>query len=83
MDTPGFLVSACLLGVVAGVYLLLRGLGGYRASVTLGDTATSSIAQSSGTGSAARTRTDRFSATAPSAKARHPAQVARWASTSA
>ena len=43
MDAPGFLLAACLLGVVAGVFLLLRGLGGYRASVTLGDTATSSI----------------------------------------
>ena len=43
MDSPGFLLAACLLGVVAGVYLLWRGLGGYRAAVTLGDTATSSI----------------------------------------
>lgn len=44
MDSPGFLLAVCLLGVVAGVYLLWRGLGGYRTAVTLGDTATSSIA---------------------------------------
>ena len=43
MDSPGFLLAACLLGVVAGVYLLWRGIGGYRTAVTLGDTATSSI----------------------------------------
>jgi hypothetical protein len=43
MGSPGFLLAACLLGVAAGIYLLWRGLGGYRTAVTLGDTATSSI----------------------------------------
>jgi hypothetical protein len=43
MDSPGFVLAFCLLGVVAGVYLLGRGLAGYRTAVTLGDTATSSI----------------------------------------
>ncbi len=43
MDSPGLLLALCLLGVAAGVYLLWRGLGGYRTAVTLGDTATSSI----------------------------------------
>jgi hypothetical protein len=43
MDSPGFLLAVCLLGVAAGTYLLWRGMGGYRTAVTLGDTATSSI----------------------------------------
>jgi hypothetical protein len=43
MDSPGFLLAICLFGVAAGVYLLWRGMGGYRTAVTLGDTATSSI----------------------------------------
>ncbi len=43
MDSPGFLLAVCLFGVAAGVYLLWRGLGGYRTAVTLGDTSTSSI----------------------------------------
>ena len=43
MDSPGLLLALCLLGVAAGVYLLWRGLAGYRTAVTLGDTATSSI----------------------------------------
>lgn len=43
MESPGFILALCLLGVVAGIYLLWRGLAGYRTAVTLGDTATSSI----------------------------------------
>ncbi len=44
MDDVAPLLPQCLFGVAAGLYLLWRGFGGYRTAVTVGDTATSSIA---------------------------------------
>lgn len=44
MESPAVLLPLCLLGVAAGLFLLWRGLSGYRTAVTVGDTATSGIA---------------------------------------
>ncbi len=43
MNDPGFVLALCLVGVGAGLFLLWRGLSGYRTAVTVGDTSTSSI----------------------------------------
>jgi hypothetical protein len=43
MNNPGFLLALCLFGVGAGLFLLWRGLSGYRTAVAVGDTSTSSI----------------------------------------
>lgn len=44
MDSPTALLPLCLAGIAAGLYLLWRGLAGYRTAVTLADTSTSGIA---------------------------------------
>ncbi len=43
MDSTAALLTLCLFGVMGGLLLLWRGLSGYRAAVTLGDTSTSEI----------------------------------------
>jgi hypothetical protein len=43
MDSPAALLPVCLLGVGAGLFLLWRGLSGYRTALAVGDTATSAI----------------------------------------
>ena len=43
-DVPGFLLGLCALGIGAGVLLLVRGFGGYRSAIRVGDTSTSRIA---------------------------------------
>jgi hypothetical protein len=44
MYEPVDLIPLCLLGIGGGLFLLWRGFGGYRTALTVGDTATSSIA---------------------------------------
>jgi hypothetical protein len=41
--TLGVLLALCLLGIGAGLVLLVRGFGGYRSAVRVGDTSTSRI----------------------------------------
>ena len=43
MDSPAALLPLCLLGVAAGLFLLWRGMSGYRTALTVGDTSTSAI----------------------------------------
>ncbi len=43
-DAQPFLLALCLGGLIAGLTLLVRGFGGYRAAALVGDTSTSRIA---------------------------------------
>src|SRR5215203_6094863 len=42
-ELPAVLLGLAALGVVGGVFLLLKGFGGYRSAIQVGDTSTSRI----------------------------------------
>ena len=43
-ELPAMLLGLAAVGVVGGIVLLLRGFGGYRSAIRVGDTSTSRIA---------------------------------------